>query len=322
MSDPVLRVDDLRVTFGTGPAAVQAVRGVSFEVGSGETVGIVGESGCGKSVTAMALLGLVDPPGRISGGSVWLCGRNMQAMTGAELRAVRGDTVSMVFQDPMTSLNPVFTIGRQLLDVQRAHGRSPDRGRAAELLTFLGIPDAARRLDDYPHQLSGGMRQRVMIAMALINEPVLLIADEPTTALDVTVQAQIIELIQDLNRRLGMAVLFVSHDMRVVAELCARVIVFYAGQMVESGPSAQVLHAPRHPYTAALLRSLPRPESGARRLDVIAGMPPALAPPPTGCAFAARCARRSERCVEDPPLVSTGNDGSLAACWHPHEVAG
>jgi oligopeptide/dipeptide ABC transporter ATP-binding protein len=312
---PLLAVRDLRVRFETRPDPLQAVRGVSFDVHRGETLGIVGESGCGKSVTAQALLRLVDPPGRIVAGSVRLDGRELLDLPDDQLRAVRGGAISMIFQDPMTSLNPVFTIGRQLADVQRAHGRRDEGQRALEMLGYLGIPDPGRCQRQYPHQLSGGMRQRVMIAMALVNEPRLLIADEPTTALDVTVQAQIVELLVRLNETLGMAVVFISHDLRVVTDLCDRVLVFYAGRVVESGTSAEVLGDPRHPYSRALVRSVPDPDQEQRQpLAVIAGSPPHLAPPPTGCAFAARCPARHEACAADPPLFATG-EGRASACW-------
>lgn len=314
----LLEVRDLEVSFPSRRRTVQAVRGVSFDVRVGETVGIVGESGCGKSVTAMSLLRLVGGAGRISG-SIVFQGRDVLALGDEELRQLRGNRISMVFQDPMTSLNPVLRIGRQLEEVLRAHGRADSgecRGIALELLRSVGIPDPAKRLTEYPHQYSGGMRQRVMVAMALANRPALIVADEPTTALDVTVQAQILDLFRELNRAHGTAIVFISHDLRVVSDLCSRILVFYAGRVVEEGPTDLVFGDPRHPYTRALLRSMPQPGASERRpLATIPGAPPSLAPPPRGCAFAARCDVRFERCVEDPRLAELGT-GTRAACWH------
>jgi oligopeptide/dipeptide ABC transporter ATP-binding protein len=316
---PLLEVRELEIVFDVPEARVHAVRGVSFDIGAGETVGIVGESGCGKSVTAMSLLRFVDRPGRIARGSIRFEGRDILAMSNEEIRNLRGNRISMVFQDPMTSLNPVLKIGRQLEDVMRAHGRRDRRDRrtaAVELLASVGIPDADKRVDDYPHQFSGGMRQRGMIAMALANRPSLIVADEPTTALDVTVQAQILDLLRELNQTLGTSIVLISHDLRVVAELCRRILVFYAGRIVEEGTPEEVFSDPRHPYTRALLRSVPQGDAEGRRpLAVIPGMPPTLAPPPAGCAFAPRCDVRFERCIDDPPLIPLGN-GRSAACWH------
>jgi oligopeptide/dipeptide ABC transporter ATP-binding protein len=315
----LLEVRDLEIVFDTPDAKVHAVRGVSFDIGVEETVGIVGESGCGKSVTAMSLLRFVDRPGRIAGGSIRFEGRDILAMSNEEIRNLRGNRISMVFQDPMTSLNPVLTIGRQIEDVMRSHSRRDRRERRAatiELLASVGIPDADKRVDDYPHQFSGGMRQRGMIAMALANRPSVIVADEPTTALDVTVQAQILDLLRDLNRTLGTSIVLISHDLRVVAELCRRILVFYAGRIVEEGTPDEVFSDPRHPYTRALLRSVPQGDAVDRRpLAVIPGMPPSLAPPPVGCAFRPRCDVSFERCVDDPPLIPVGN-GRSAACWH------
>ena len=314
---PLLEVRDLEVAFDSHRGRVHAVRGVSFDVAPGETVGIVGESGCGKSVTAMSLLRLVGANGKISG-SIRFDGLDLLAMSDDEIRELRGNRTSMVFQDPMTSLNPVLRIGRQLDDVLRAHGRgdrAERRRRALELLRSVGIPEAERRLDDYPHQFSGGMRQRVMIAMALANRPALIVADEPTTALDVTVQAQILELLRELNESLGTSIVLISHDLRVVSDLCRRILVFYAGRIVEEGSTDAVFGEPAHPYTRALLRSVPEADSQERRpLAVIRGMPPSLAPPPRGCAFAERCDAVFERCTEDPRLISVGGE-RRAACW-------
>ena len=314
---PLLEVRDLEVTFDSQRGRIHAVRGVSFDVAPGETVGVVGESGCGKSVTAMSLLRLVGANGRISG-SIRFEGKDLLAMSDDEIRQLRGNRMSMVFQDPMTSLNPVLRVGRQLDDVLRAHGRgdrAERRRRALELLRAVGIPEPERRLGDYPHQFSGGMRQRVMIAMALANRPALIVADEPTTALDVTVQAQILELLRGLNESLGTSIVLISHDLRVVSDLCSRILVFYAGRVVEEGPTDAVFGEPAHPYTRALLRSVPEADDQERRpLAVIRGMPPSLAPPPKGCAFAERCDYVFERCAEDPRLVPAGQ-GRRAACW-------
>lgn len=319
----LLEVRNLEVTFDAHRGSVHAVRGVSFDVAAGETVGVVGESGCGKSVTAMSLLRLIGGTGRIAG-SIRFEGRDVLAMSDEEIRQLRGARMSMVFQDPMTSLNPVLRIGRQLDDVMRAHGRgdrAERREAALDLLRSVGIPDAEKRFEDYPHQFSGGMRQRVMIAMALANRPSLIIADEPTTALDVTVQAQILDLMRGLNRSLGTSIVLISHDLRVVSELCGRILVFYAGRIVEEGTTEAVFGDPRHPYTRALLRSVPQADAAERKpLAVIPGMPPSLAPPPAGCAFAPRCDSRFERCVEDPPSIDV-EDGRRAACWRCLESA-
>ena len=314
-----LEVRDLEVRFHTGYGVVHAVRGVSFDVREGETLGIVGESGCGKSVTALSVLRLIEPPGTISG-SVKFAGRDLIGMSGEEIRQLRGGDISMIFQDPMTSLNPVLTIGGQLGDVMRAHGISDAtqrRARMLELLDAVGIPSPAELIRAYPHECSGGMRQRIMIAMALANRPSVILADEPSTALDVTVQAQILELLAGLNREYGTAIVLISHDLGVISEFCERILVFYAGKIVEEGPVDAVFRDPKHPYTRALLRSIPRHVAGGREaLQVIPGRPPTLSPPPVGCAFAPRCDFRFDRCSEDPPLLGVGaDDRRRAACW-------
>ncbi len=314
MTAPVVVVRDLEVEF-PGDPPVHAVRGVSFEVRRGERVGIVGESGCGKSVTAMSLLGLVDPPGRITAGSITVGGCDVLTSTPAELRSLRGSKIAMIFQDPMTSLNPVFRIGSQIASVLEHHGwddRQRRDARVVELLRAVGIPDPERRIRAYPHELSGGMRQRVMIAMAVANEPAVLVADEPTTALDVTVEAQIVLLLEDLADRIGTAVVFISHDLRLVFELCDRVLVFYAGRIVEEGPVGDVFSNPRHPYTRALLQ-LAFPSRGEDGRASIPGSPPDLARSIVGCAFAPRCGYRADLCVEEPPLVGTSIH--RVACW-------
>ncbi len=316
-----LSVRGLSVEFSTRRGTVRAVDGVDWSVRRGETLALVGESGSGKSVTALAVLGLLPRgPARVTGGRVLFEGRDLLAMPEAELRALRGRDVAMVFQDPMTSLNPVLTIGRQLREPLVTHLGMTDAqadARAVELLGLVGIPDAARRLNQYPHQFSGGMRQRVMIAMALACDPKLLIADEPTTALDVTVQAQILELMKDLSRRLGITLVVITHNLGIVARYADRVAVMYAGRIVEEGPAERIFASPRHPYTAGLLRAVPRLDRARdRRLATIEGQPPDLRSPPPGCRFAARCPARAERCAEEPPAVE-GPEGSRVFCHFP-----
>jgi len=312
-------VDDLRVEFSTRRGTVHAVNGISFAIAAGETLGIVGESGCGKSVTALALTGLLPANARVTG-SVSFDDVELLGLRGPSLRDVRGRDIAYVFQEPMTSLNPVLSIGRQLTEGLEIHlGMTPAeaRRRAAELLAMVGIPDAERRLRQYPHQFSGGMRQRMMIAMALACNPSLILADEPTTALDVTIQAQILELMKALSRRLGVAMLIITHNLGVVARYADRVNVMYAGRIVERGTARELYANPRHPYTLGLLRSVPRLDEPRRaRLDPIEGQPPDLTRLPAGCAFAARCAFRVERCARDRPgLVGVGAGDHVSACW-------
>jgi oligopeptide/dipeptide ABC transporter ATP-binding protein len=315
----VLQVRNLRSYFHTRAGIIQAVDGVDLDVGAGKTVGLVGESGCGKSVTALSIMRLVDPPGRVETGSqILFGGRDLAQLEEDELRDIRGNEISMVFQEPMSSLNPVLSIGDQIAEVVRLHRRvsaGAARERAIQLLGMVGIPAPTRRLGDYPHQLSGGMRQRVMIAMALACEPKLLIADEPTTALDVTIQAQILELLRGLRERLGMAILLITHDLGVVAEMCDEVAVMYAGRIVELGSAAALFSRPQHPYTEALLHSIPM--LGMRQsepLKVIQGVVPNPQSWPPGCRFASRCDYRFDRCVgEDPPLIRV--DSQQSACW-------
>jgi oligopeptide/dipeptide ABC transporter ATP-binding protein len=316
---PLLKVEDLRTQFFTSAATVKAVDGVTFEVNEGETIGIVGESGCGKSVTALSILRLVQEPGRIVGGRILFKDKDVVQMTDDEIREFRGSDVAMIFQDPMTSLNPVLRVGFQIQEAMDAHQRFSHRearDRVVPMLEKVRIPAPAQRAKDYPHQFSGGMRQRVMIAMGLSNVPSLLIADEPTTALDVTVQAQIIELLRDLNRELGTAIILITHNLAVVASLCSRVLVMYAGRIVESGSTRQIFKSPQHPYTWSLLQSIPRiDEKRHDKLLNIAGLPPDLTNPPPGCKFHPRCRFRVERCsLEEPPLeeVATGQE---ARCW-------
>ncbi len=318
-SAPLLEVRDLRVGFHTDEGEARAVDGVSFSIEAGETLGIVGESGCGKSVAAVSILGLVrEPPGRIlPGSSVRLHGEELFAATSARLREVRGGAIAMVFQEPMTSLNPVLRIGDQVAEVVRRH--TERRGaavsdRVVALLDRVGIPDPAARSRAFPHQLSGGMRQRALIAMALAGDPELLIADEPTTALDVTIQRRILELLDDLCRERGMALLLITHDLGVVAQVADRVAVMYAGRIVEQGRSEELFITPAHPYTRGLLRSLPDPDSAGRRLVAIPGQVPPAHAWPAGCRFHPRCSVALDRCRTDsPPLMEAS--ASRAACW-------
>jgi oligopeptide transport system ATP-binding protein len=322
---PILDVRDLRTHFFTRTGVVRAVDGISFAVDAGETVALVGESGCGKSVTALSIMRLVpSPPGRIVSGQIIFDDdgnqRDLAALPERDVRDIRGNAVSMIFQDPMTSLNPVLTVGFQIAEpliVHQGMDQQAARHHAAELLDRVGIPAARRRLDDYPHQFSGGMRQRVMIAMAMACRPKLLIADEPTTALDVTIQAQILDLIVQLNRDFGTAVILITHDLGVVAEVCRRVIVMYAGKIVETASAERLYNAPHHPYTLGLLRSVPRLGPDVkRRLIPINGMPPDLISQHEGCLFGPRCSRVQSHCKEEPVLTAVGTD-HYAACWFP-----
>jgi oligopeptide/dipeptide ABC transporter ATP-binding protein len=318
----LLEVIDLHTQFSTRAGIVRAVDGVSWDVAEGETVALVGESGCGKSVSALSIMRLVAPPaGRIAGGRIFFKGRDLLALSEEEMRRIRGREIAMIFQEPMTSLNPVLTIGRQLTEGLETHlglDAAAARKRAVDLLAMVGIPDPARRLPQYPHQFSGGMRQRMMIAMALACEPALVLADEPTTALDVTIQAQILELMKDLSRRLGVAMLMITHNLGVVARYADRVNVMYAGRIIERGTARELYANPRHPYTLGLLRSVPRLDEPRRaRLNPIDGQPPDLTRLPPGCAFAPRCAFRVDRClVEAPTLRDVGGaPGHVTACW-------
>jgi oligopeptide/dipeptide ABC transporter ATP-binding protein len=319
MNQPVLEVKGLSTSFFTDDGEVKAVRDVSFDLAAGETLGIVGESGCGKSVTALSILGLVPRPGRVVGGEILFKGRDLLSIDREELRQIRGRDIAMIFQDPLSSLNPVHRIGAQVEEAMRAHDKiaSADvRPRGLDLLRQVHVPDASRRVRNYPHQFSGGMRQRVMIAMGLSNRPEILIADEPTTALDVTVQAQILQLLRDLNRDLGTSIILITHNLGVVAGLCSRVVVMYAGEIVEQGTTEQIFDAPQHPYTWALLRSLPRVDADRHeRLRSIEGLPPDLIAPPTGCKFNPRCPFRLERCFSEAPELKPVGDGQVAACW-------
>jgi len=319
---PLLEVRDLRVSFFTPRGEVRAVDGVSFTIDEGETFGLVGESGCGKSVTALSLLRLLDGNGRIVGGDIVFAGRRLLALSEEEMRSLRGDQIAMVFQEPMTSLNPVFTVGYQIgevLEVHRGMSRKQARAEAIELLRLVEIPEPERRVDAYPHQLSGGMRQRVMIAMALACRPRLLIADEPTTALDVTIQAQILDLLAHLQEQFGMAVLFVTHDLGIVAERARRVAVMYAGRIVEEAETATLFRNPLHPYTRGLLRSIPRLGMRVRRLAAIPGSVPDPLALPSGCRFRDRCTYAVARCGEIDPQLEPFGDSRAVACIRAQE---
>ena len=315
----VLEVLGLEVVFHTRDGEIHAVNDVSFSLAPGEVLGVVGESGSGKSVTMMSLIGLLpSPPAQVCRGQVLLDGENLLTVSPARMRQVRGGEVGFVFQDPMTSLNPVFTVGYQLAEPLRRHmgmTKRAARARSIELLELVGIPDAAARLRDYPHQFSGGMRQRVMIAIALACEPKVLIADEPTTALDVTIQAQILELLQDLRAQLGMAIIWITHDLGVIAGIADRVMVMYGGQVVEQAPVREVFGNPQHPYTRALLKTVPS-VTGARaaRLEVIEGQPPILTSAPSACSFRDRCADRAAQCDRENPVLRAIGGGHDVAC--------
>jgi oligopeptide/dipeptide ABC transporter ATP-binding protein len=315
----LLEVDGLKVHIPSPRGIVEAVNGVSFAIGRGEVVGIVGESGCGKSMLALSLLRLVPAPGRIAAGRVTLSGTDLLGLPEREMRKVRGNEIGMIFQDPSASLNPVMRVGRQVRETIAAHHRLPEdqaRARSIEMLRAVRIPEPELRARDYPHQYSGGMRQRVMIGIGMANRPKLLIADEPTTALDVTVQAQIMELLRVMNEETGTAIILITHNIALVSQACSRVLVMYAGNIVESGPTAEVFDNPQHPYTAALLNAVPRVESRLEEgLATIEGRPPDLARKPTGCAFHPRCTRRQEICTTETPVAVAVGPGHSARCW-------
>lgn len=326
--EPLLNIKELKTQFNTEDGVVNAVNGVSYTMDAGEILGVVGESGCGKSVHALSIMRLIPiPPGEITNGEVVFEGRDLLKLSGAEIRQVRGQDIAMVFQDPMTSLNPVYTVGFQIMEALKLHLGMDDKqakDRAGELLAMVGIPGAEQRLDDYPHQFSGGMRQRAMIAMALSCLPKLLIADEPTTALDVTIQAQIVDLVRRIQEELGMAVMWITHDLGVVAELAHKINVMYAGYIIERGEVTDIYKRTRHPYTMGLLGSLPRlDEAPGTKLVSIPGLPPDLIDLPEGCPFYARCTWREDRCKEEMPVLeeTDGMDHSVA-CWRWERIAG
>ncbi len=322
----LLEVIDLATHFFTQDGVVKAVDGISYHVDEGEVLGIVGESGCGKSVSALSIMRLVaSPPGRTVRGEVIFDGEDILKLDDSEMRHIRGNRIAMVFQEPMTSLNPVLTIGRQLTETLELHqgmNKTEARERAAELLRIVGISDSERRLKDYPHQFSGGMRQRVMIAMALSCNPRLIIADEPTTALDVTIQAQILELMQELAGEFGTAMVIITHNLGVVARYARRVVVMYAGKIIETGSSLDIYHNSKHPYTLGLLGSVPRLDAVEReKLEAIEGLPPDLIDLPAGCSFAPRCRFAYERCSQETPVLERVGDGHESACWRSSELA-
>jgi peptide/nickel transport system ATP-binding protein len=324
MTAPLIEIEDLRTQFFTRDGVVRAVDGVSCAVNPGETLAVVGESGCGKSVTALSVLRLIpSPPGRIVAGQIRFEGRDLLQLSEAEMRDIRGNEISMVFQEPMTSLNPVLTVGRQIGETLRLHQGLDARAahdRAVEMLRLVHIPEPERRVAQYPHQLSGGMRQRVMIAMALACNPRLLIADEPTTALDVTIQAQILDLMRELKAKIGAAIILITHDLGVVAEMAQRVVVMYAGRKVEEAPVEELFRRPLHPYTSGLLASVPRlgstvADTSHRRLSEIPGLVPSLREEIRGCAFAPRCPFATERCRRETPALEAQGRGRLVACF-------
>ncbi|HZK56209.1 MAG TPA: ABC transporter ATP-binding protein [Desulfosporosinus sp.] len=322
----LLEVKDLRTSFFTYAGEVKAVDGVSFHVDQGEAIGIVGESGCGKSVTVQTVMRLIpEPPGKIVGGSIEFLGKDIVNISEKEMQAIRGKEMGMIFQDPMTSLNPVLTIGLQLTEVLKRHeglsGKAANK-RAVELLNLVGISNPESRLKQFPHQFSGGMRQRVMVAMALTCSPKLLIADEPTTALDVTIQAQILELMRDLKNKINTSIILITHDLGIVADLCSRVFVMYGGKIIEKGNVDDIYYHPQHPYTWGLLKSIPRLDTSEKgKLVPIPGTPPDLLNPPTGCRFAPRCEHCMQICIEQMPEYTTINDGHQVACWLQHPQA-
>jgi peptide/nickel transport system ATP-binding protein len=322
---PLLEVDNLSTYFDTVSGTVRSVDGVSYRVEAGRTLGVVGESGCGKSVTALSILRLVPtPPGRYAGGQVRYRGTNLLALTEKQMRQIRGNRISMIFQEPMTSLNPVLTVGRQIAETVMVHQGASRRDayrRAEEMLRLVQIAEPERRVHEYPHQLSGGMRQRVMIALALACNPEVLIADEPTTALDVTIQAQSIDLLRSLQQKLGMGIVMITHDLGVVAECCDRVVVMYAGRKVEEAPVAELFDRPLHPYTRALMASMPSMNTSAERLAEIPGMVPAPSELGQGCSFAPRCAYATERCRRETPGLDAHGADHVVACFEAGRIA-
>jgi len=324
--DGLIKLENLRTRFHTEDGVVNAVNGVSYEMAQGEVLGVVGESGCGKSVHALSIMRLIQiPPGEIYDGKIWFDGRDLLTLDEKEIRQVRGRDIAMVFQDPMSSLNPVYTVGFQIVEALTLHtdlNKKAAKERATDLLTLVGIPEAEKRLDSYPHQFSGGMRQRAMIAMALSCEPKLLIADEPTTALDVTIQAQIVDLVIRLKEELGMAVMWITHDLGIVAEMAHKINVMYAGYIIERGSAQDIFKRTKHPYTMGLLGSLPKiDEAPGTKLFSIPGLPPDLVRLPKGCPFYARCTYRKEQCkTEMPALEEAENEDHIVACWRWREI--
>ncbi|SHJ99170.1 ABC transporter ATP-binding protein [Paramaledivibacter caminithermalis] len=325
MSQKLLEVKDLKTSFYIHLGEVQAVRGVSFSVDKGEAIGIVGESGSGKSVTSMSIMRLLQYPGRIKDGEIIFKGEDIVKKSDKEMMAIRGNEIAMIFQDPMTSLNPVFTIGDQIMEAIRRHqglNKKDAKEKAIEMLRLVGIPSPESRVDNYPHEFSGGMRQRAMIAIALSCQPDLLIADEPTTALDVTIQAQILELMKDLKDKVNTSIILITHDLGVVADVCSRIVVMYGGLIMEEGTSEEIFYDPKHPYTMGLLKSIPRLDLGQKqRLVPIEGTPPDLIKPPVGCPFVSRCPYAMKICKEYRPPYFEVSKGHRSMCWLLHEKA-
>lgn len=326
MADKILEVENLRTSFFTHVGEVKAIRGVSFHLDKGETLGIVGESGSGKSVTSMSVMRLLQSPGKIVDGKIFFNGENLIKKDEKEMQKIRGNDISMIFQDPMTSLNPVYTIGNQIMEAIIKHqklDKAKAKEKAIEMLKIVGIPSPEKRIDQYPHEFSGGMRQRAMIAMALSCEPQLLIADEPTTALDVTIQAQILELMKGLKDRLQTSIILITHDLGVVADVCSRIIVMYGGIILEEGTSEEIFYNPKHPYTLGLLKSVPKltDKKNKERLIPIPGSPPDLLKPPVGCPFAARCEYAMKVCTQQMPEYTQISKTQRSLCWLLHENA-
>ncbi len=325
MSEKLLEVNNIKTSFFTHVGEVQAVRGVSFNLDKGEAIGIVGESGSGKSVTSMSIMRLLQHPGKIVNGNIMFKGQDLTKVSERKMMSIRGNEIAMIFQDPMTSLNPVYRIGNQIVEVLRKHrnmNKSEARKKAIEMLELVGIPSPEQRVDNYPHEFSGGMRQRAMIAIALACEPDLLIADEPTTALDVTIQAQILELMKDLKDKINTSIILITHDLGVVADVCSRIVVMYGGLVMEEGTAEEIFYQPKHPYTMGLLKSIPRMDlEYKKRLVPIEGSPPDLLNPPKGCPFAARCPYAMKICQEKRPPYFYSGEGHRAMCWLQHEDA-
>lgn len=322
-SEKLLEIKNLKTVFNTSEGTVRAVDDVSFYIEKGETLALVGESGCGKSVTSLSILRLIQKPGQITSGEILLQGQNLLELGNREMRSVRGNEISMIFQEPMTSLNPLYTVGNQIMEAVRLHQKLEKSNalvKTVDMLKLVGIPDAESRVNNYPHEMSGGMRQRVMIAMALACEPKLLIADEPTTALDVTIQAQIMELLRELREKLGMAMLLITHDFGIVAEMANRVGIMYAGKIVEYGSLDDIFNKPSHPYTVGLLNSIPGMEKRGEKLNTIPGNVPDLLKLPSGCSFQERCPLANIQCHEEEPHAMDIGGGHLSSCWHKDRV--
>ncbi|MBB6213954.1 oligopeptide transport system ATP-binding protein [Anaerosolibacter carboniphilus] len=324
-NEKMLEVKGLRTSFFTHVGEVKAIRGVSFSLDKGEAIGIVGESGSGKSVTSLSVMGLLQYPGKVIDGEILFKGQDLTKKSDKEMQSIRGNEVAMIFQDPMTSLNPVYTIGDQIMEAIRRHqglNKEEARKKAIEMLKLVGIPSPEKRVDNYPHEFSGGMRQRAMIAMALSCEPSLLIADEPTTALDVTIQAQILELMKDLKEKINTSIILITHDLGVVADVCSRIVVMYGGLIMEEGTTEEIFYNPKHPYTWGLLKSIPRLDlGGKKRLVPIEGSPPDLLKPPKGCPFAARCPYAMKICMEQLPEFYQVGENHRTLCWLQDENA-